>query len=142
MQVLVRLGRVEAAKSVGFILSSPRLVTTHIFDRRTTVYLSTMLLLMNAVQFILHLLTSFDNPRLDVYGSFADLVGIDFFSTISTRFAGFQIIDYRVINQGALMPGVSLVKPVFFLMVCSNSVCKKDWPSLRYLRVRSFGPMT
>jgi Trk-type K+ transport system membrane component len=100
-----RAGCSSQARRALFILDNPRLITHQLFGMSLTVYLTVMLLLINVVQFFLHVVTSLQNTHLERlrYGSTANSIGIDFFTTISTRYAGFQIMDYRVMNRGMLV---------------------------------------
>ena len=53
-----------------------RMITTQLFGARTTVYLTTMLLALNLVQYVLHLASTVNFSSLEQYGSKGDLAGI------------------------------------------------------------------
>ena len=54
-------------------------------------------------QYVMHLASTVNFSQLRDVGSKEELVGIGFFTTISTRFAGFQMLDYRLLNAGLII---------------------------------------
>eukprot|EP01040_Poterioochromonas_malhamensis_P011988 gene11988-13086_t len=86
-----------------FILNHPRKLTTHLFHEYETKLLILMVFLLIAIQYIFFIFSVlFDYSLLDKY-SLPQLLGIGYFQTISTRAAGFTIMDLRLLNQGLLL---------------------------------------
>ncbi len=52
------------------------MVTTQLFGAKTTAYLTSMLLIINLVQYVLHLASTVNFADLSNYGSKTDLAGI------------------------------------------------------------------
>eukprot|EP01040_Poterioochromonas_malhamensis_P006500 gene6500-7000_t len=86
-----------------YILNHPRKLTTHLFNSKETNLLIFMVLILIIIQYFCFILSfSFDPPLLSKY-SVSQLLAIGFFQTLSTRTAGFAMMDLRLLNQGLLL---------------------------------------
>ena len=81
-----------------YILDHPRRITTHMFDLKETKFLFTMLLIINAVEYLLFLMSMLNGGSAK---SNLILAGDGIFQTISTRCAGFSIVSLRDMNEGS-----------------------------------------
>eukprot|EP00981_Chlorochromonas_danica_P007261 scaffold1623_cov165-Ochromonas_danica.AAC.13 len=86
-----------------FILANPRRLTTHIFDPLQTIYLGLTVFLFCSVQYIFFLGSTLDRQQVLRYYSRNELVGIGYFQTLSTRNAGFAMMDLRLLSEGLLV---------------------------------------
>lgn len=90
-------------RALDMILDHPRRITTHIFGKEETKFLLWMIIALNLVEYVFFLasvLSTHEDSNSHYTNS--ELAGIGFFQTISTRSAGFSMIDLRTINQGMI----------------------------------------
>eukprot|EP01040_Poterioochromonas_malhamensis_P006498 gene6498-6998_t len=86
-----------------YILNHPRKLTTHLFHSAETNLLSFMVLILIIIQYLSFIFSIlYDSPLLETY-SISQLLAIGFFQTLSTRSAGFAMMDLRLLNQGLLL---------------------------------------
>jgi len=95
------------AKKVQYILDNPRHITTNIFPAEPTRFYAMIVFGLNVSQYVFFLGSCMEKERepliLEVFGDRATVAGIGFFQTISTRFAGLQMVDLRLLNRGMLV---------------------------------------
>ena len=92
------------------ILNDPQRLTIHIFKARDTLFLAGVLLSLILIQFLLFLATTLNRGEAHQYYSTGDLVSIAYFQTISTRSAGFAMIDFRLLDQVSL--ALNIITPL------------------------------
>jgi Trk-type K+ transport system membrane component len=81
-----------------FLLNHPREILTHLFTDHQTKILVFMIFAFLTVQFVCFLI-SIDRHLLNMF-SLPRLIGIGYFQTLSTRAAGFTMMNLRDLNYG------------------------------------------
>ena len=94
--------RDEMIGLLNFILDNPRHVTTHLFSPIQTKVLAVMVLTLIIIQYVFFLCSTLTRPSVTEQYSLTQLAGLGYFQTLSTRSAGFNIMDLRALNQGLL----------------------------------------
>jgi Trk-type K+ transport system membrane component len=96
-----------------FILNNPRSLVTHLFTDLQTKILIVMVATLIGIQFMFFLFSViFCKTLLHKY-PLGQLLGIGYFQTLSTRAAGFAIMDLRELNEGLLL--------IYFIMMYISS---------------------
>jgi len=76
----------------------------YLFFDQATRHILTVNLAIAAFQFLMYLFSELiRKDALDAYGGVSILVGMGFFQAVSTRYAGFQIMDLRLVSNGMLV---------------------------------------
>jgi Trk-type K+ transport system membrane component len=104
--VLLRASRClrlpRLTRDVQFILNNPRRISTQLFAHNDTRFLTAVLVVINVVEYALFVVSTLPDSRATSLYSKGALAGIGYFTTICTRFGGFQILDFRLLNRGML----------------------------------------
>lgn len=95
--------RRKTRKVLEFIINNPRRLTTHLFSGEETRALSMILLLLIITQYSFFLTTTMNRSIALASQDRVTLAGIGFFQTLSTRSAGFSMMDLRQLNQGLIV---------------------------------------
>lgn len=90
-------------ESYQYVLNHPRRITWAIFGERETEFLLVALLGLNVAQYVIFLSSTLIRPEVRAQYDAQTIAGIGLFQTISTRAAGFEIMDFRALNQGMLV---------------------------------------
>lgn len=90
-------------QDMKYILKYPRYVTSHIFSKYETYFLTWIVFGLYFIEFMFFVVSSLSRKRLYNNYSVSQLIGIGYFQSISTRSAGFNIINIRSLNQGLLV---------------------------------------
>jgi Trk-type K+ transport system membrane component len=90
-----------------YILNNPREIITHLFTDHQTKVLCCMVFSLIFIQYFFFLISI--NRNLTRKYSLGRLIGIGYFQTMSTRTAGFSIMDLRDLNEGVAF--------VYFIMM-------------------------
>lgn len=86
-----------------YILNHPHSVVHGIlYDENDTILLFQGIIGLNIFQYVVFLIFSLNNDRIPDYLSDSTLAGLGYFQAISTRCAGFNILDLRTLNQGVI----------------------------------------
>jgi Trk-type K+ transport system membrane component len=134
--VLLRASRClrlpRLTRDVQFILNNPRRISTQLFAQNDTLFLTGVLVVINVVQYALFLVSTLPDSRATSLYSKAQLAGIGYFTTICTRFGGFQILDFRLLNRGMLAVYCVLMylssAPFVATLNMKRSRCVDGWP--------------
>lgn len=95
--------RVHSRKTLKFILDNPRRLTTNLFSYFSTKILTLTVLALILIQYFFFLGSSWNQKDLIESGlTSTEIAGIGYFQTLSTRTAGFSMMDLRQLNQGLL----------------------------------------
>jgi Trk-type K+ transport system membrane component len=90
-----------------YMLNNPREIITHLFTDHQTKVLCCMVFSLIFIQYFFFLISI--NRNLTRKYSLGRLIGIGYFQTMSTRTAGFSIMDLRDLNEGVAF--------VYFIMM-------------------------
>jgi len=100
----VNLLKIEDVSEYDELLVHGEEYSSYLFGSKGTKYLLFVTLSINAAQFLLFCFSELiRKDALDAYGSPAVLVGMGFFQAVSTRYAGFQIMDLRLVSSGMVV---------------------------------------
>jgi Trk-type K+ transport system membrane component len=94
--------RDEMIGLLNFILDNPRQITTHLFSPIQTKVLAIMVLTLIFTQYVFFLCSTLTRPSVTQQYTLSELAGLGYFQTLSTRSAGFNIMNLRSLNQGLL----------------------------------------
>lgn len=101
MTVLARLR--PQSKAIRFVLDNPRRCTVAFFNARQTAALFLVMLTMLMIQFFFFLATSLDKPEIAALASREQLVTMGWFQSASTRAAGMNVFDLRVLSKSLIV---------------------------------------
>lgn len=90
-------------RALIFILSHPRRLTTHLFGYVETLYLGRVVAIFITVQYLFFLGSTLQRKAATDHHSVLALLEIGFFQTLSTRSAGFCMMDLRELSSGLLV---------------------------------------
>jgi Trk-type K+ transport system membrane component len=101
-KVIIESSRGKYRRTLQFILDHPRRLTTHMFSHLQTKVLAVMVLSLIILQYVFFLGSTMNRRDALFHHSPGVLAGIGYFQTLSTRSAGFAMMDLRELNQGLL----------------------------------------
>jgi Trk-type K+ transport system membrane component len=90
-------------RTLQFILDHPRRLTTHIFSNLQTRVLGWLIVQLIVIQYGFFLASTMNREAALDAQSPLMLAGIGYFQTLSTRAAGFSMMDLRELNQGLIV---------------------------------------
>jgi hypothetical protein len=90
-------------QDLKYILKYPRYVTSHIFSKEETYFLTWVIFGLYFIEFMFFIVSCLSRKSLYINYTISQLIGIGYFQSISTRSAGFNIINIRSLNQGLLV---------------------------------------
>ena len=100
----VHLWGVQDVAEYNELLDRGEAYSAYLFGRASTRYILCVNLAIMAAQFLLFCFSELvRQDALDAYGSPSVLVGMGFFQAVSTRFAGFQVMDLRLVSSGMVV---------------------------------------
>eukprot|EP00281_Chroomonas_sp_CCMP1168_P016001 CAMPEP_0206220584 /NCGR_PEP_ID=MMETSP0047_2-20121206/4958_1 /ASSEMBLY_ACC=CAM_ASM_000192 /TAXON_ID=195065 /ORGANISM="Chroomonas mesostigmatica_cf, Strain CCMP1168" /LENGTH=618 /DNA_ID=CAMNT_0053643259 /DNA_START=184 /DNA_END=2040 /DNA_ORIENTATION=+ len=118
--------------SLTHVLERPRSVAYLLFDSRQTLILFLINVVFNVVEYVFFLGSTMKRDEIQpVFANQATIPGIGFFQTISTRNAGLQILDLRLLNRGML------VVYIVFMYISSAPIVRTMYVSERTERLQN-----
>ena len=127
---LVESSRGKYRRSLQFILDHPRRLTTHMFSHLQTKVLTGMILSLVILQYVFFLGSTMNRTDALYDHSPSVLAGIGYFQTLSTRSAGFAMMDLRQLNQGLLFIYAIMMYMSSFPFVATLQKYSKEKPRL------------
>lgn len=94
---------IQYRQTLQYILDNPRRHTTHLFSTNETILLGRAVVGLILIQYVFYLGCTLNRPRALEHNSVFELAGIGYFQTLSTRAAGFTIVDLRTLNPGLIV---------------------------------------
>jgi Trk-type K+ transport system membrane component len=89
-------------KTAQFILDNPHRIANLLYSESETNNLIYAAILLNSVQYVVFLALTLNRKASLQTHTASTLVGLGFFQTISTRTAGFNILDLNLLSQGVI----------------------------------------
>eukprot|EP01039_Chlorochromonas_danica_P005941 gene5941-6541_t len=90
-------------RALQMLLNHPRSITCGLFDHFQSLYLGRMVLGFIVVQYVFFIASTMRRRESLDENTTWELLGIGYFQTLSTRSAGFSMMDLRTLNQGLLV---------------------------------------
>lgn len=132
--------RARYRRVLQFILDHPRRLTSFIFTHMQTQVLAFLVILLICIQYIFFLLSTLTRKTALSEHSPLTLAGIGFFQTMSTRAAGFTIMDLRALNQGLIFIYAVMMYLAAFPFVATMERSENEDTSSPAVPVQHFHP--
>ncbi len=88
-------GENKVNAAARYIIKNPRRITTHLFNKDSTVYLVQIAIIGNLLVYFYFLVSSTYRDSMKKYGDTGTVLALGMFQVINFRHSGFQVFDLR-----------------------------------------------